>query len=215
MTNSVQLPVQLACSYRATSVSATPCLPIGKLHACTRAARLPHGIGSCWLSSHFIAVDNSNVIARCSAWPQHRDQQSLSLLADCTNCIVFAKLFAIAWLINRRWECHEKIAGETSWPRSASFGSWPDHLSKSRPAGGNLGRPAISTTPFPTRQRIGSFSGPPAGLSPAILQLCCAGERDSLVSFPGVVVSGCGCMARALSESGVAPAARWRVLGGR
>jgi hypothetical protein len=46
MTATVQLPVQLPYSYRATSVSATPSLPIGKLHACTRAARLPHGIGS-------------------------------------------------------------------------------------------------------------------------------------------------------------------------
>jgi hypothetical protein len=51
---SVQLPVQLPCSYRATSVSATPCLPIGKLHACTRAARLTHGIGS-WLGQ---IIDN-------------------------------------------------------------------------------------------------------------------------------------------------------------
>jgi hypothetical protein len=46
MTTSVQLPVQLACRWRATSVSAGPCLPIDKLHARTRAARLPHGIGS-------------------------------------------------------------------------------------------------------------------------------------------------------------------------
>jgi hypothetical protein len=45
MTRCVQLPVQLACNMRATSVSATPCLPISKLHACTRAARLLHGIG--------------------------------------------------------------------------------------------------------------------------------------------------------------------------
>jgi hypothetical protein len=44
--NSVRLPVQLACNPRATSVSAGPCLPIGKPHACMRAARLPHGIGS-------------------------------------------------------------------------------------------------------------------------------------------------------------------------
>ena len=42
----VQLPVQLPCNVRATSVSATPRLPISKLHACTRAARLLHGIGS-------------------------------------------------------------------------------------------------------------------------------------------------------------------------
>jgi hypothetical protein len=42
----VQLPVQLACSYRATSVSATPRLPIAELHACTRAARSATGIGS-------------------------------------------------------------------------------------------------------------------------------------------------------------------------
>jgi hypothetical protein len=46
MTVIVQLPVQLACRWRATSVSAGPCLPIDKLHARTRAARLPHGIGS-------------------------------------------------------------------------------------------------------------------------------------------------------------------------
>jgi hypothetical protein len=45
--NSVQLPVQLPCSWRATSVSAGPCLHIGKLHACMRAARLSHVIGRC------------------------------------------------------------------------------------------------------------------------------------------------------------------------
>jgi hypothetical protein len=42
----VQLPVQLACKWRATSVSAGSCLPISKLHACQRAARLLHGIGN-------------------------------------------------------------------------------------------------------------------------------------------------------------------------
>jgi hypothetical protein len=42
----VQPPVQLPCSMRVSSVPATPCLPIGELHACTRAARSPTGIGS-------------------------------------------------------------------------------------------------------------------------------------------------------------------------
>jgi hypothetical protein len=46
MNNTVQLRVQLPCSYVQLSVSPSPCLPISKLHACTRAARLPHGIGS-------------------------------------------------------------------------------------------------------------------------------------------------------------------------
>jgi hypothetical protein len=42
----VQLPVQLACNRCAASVSAGSCLHISKVHACTRAARLPHVIGS-------------------------------------------------------------------------------------------------------------------------------------------------------------------------
>lgn len=42
----VQLPVQLPCKMRVGSVSAGPCLPIGELHACTRAARSPTGIGN-------------------------------------------------------------------------------------------------------------------------------------------------------------------------
>jgi hypothetical protein len=46
MTSSVQLPVQLPCSLCTATVLPTPCLPIDKLHARTRAARLPHGIGS-------------------------------------------------------------------------------------------------------------------------------------------------------------------------
>jgi hypothetical protein len=43
---SVQLPVQLPCKRRVGSVSAGPCLHCSKLHACTRAARLLHVIGS-------------------------------------------------------------------------------------------------------------------------------------------------------------------------
>lgn len=75
MTSSVQLPVQLACVYRATSVSAGPCLPIGKLHACTRAARLPHGIGignECQKpSAHMQNVKgrHDQQRERSSAWP--------------------------------------------------------------------------------------------------------------------------------------------------
>jgi hypothetical protein len=46
MIHCVQLLVQLLCNPVQLNVSATPCLPIGKLHACTRAARLSHGIGS-------------------------------------------------------------------------------------------------------------------------------------------------------------------------
>lgn len=42
----VQLHVQLPCNMRAGSVAASPRLPISKPHACTRAARLLHGIGS-------------------------------------------------------------------------------------------------------------------------------------------------------------------------
>ena len=43
--SAVQLRVQLACSYVQLSVSATPCLPLAELHACTRAARSAAGIG--------------------------------------------------------------------------------------------------------------------------------------------------------------------------
>jgi hypothetical protein len=45
--NSVQLPVQLPCDWRATSVSAGPCLLLAELHACMRAARSAIEIGSC------------------------------------------------------------------------------------------------------------------------------------------------------------------------
>jgi hypothetical protein len=57
MTNSVQLPVQLPYSYVQLPCSPLPCLPLGELHACTRAARSPIGIGSSWLSSLSLAVD--------------------------------------------------------------------------------------------------------------------------------------------------------------
>jgi hypothetical protein len=46
MTDSVQLPVQLPYSYVQLPCSPLPCLPLGELHACTRAARSPIGIGS-------------------------------------------------------------------------------------------------------------------------------------------------------------------------
>jgi hypothetical protein len=45
MTNTVQHPVPHACSPVLHSVSPAPCLPSGERHACTRAARSPHGIG--------------------------------------------------------------------------------------------------------------------------------------------------------------------------
>jgi hypothetical protein len=54
------------------------------------------------------------------------DQQSVSLLADSSICIVLTQLFAIAWLIIRHWECHGKIAGETFAREIPSIiGAWP------------------------------------------------------------------------------------------
>jgi hypothetical protein len=125
MTDSVQLPVQLPCSYVQLPCSPLPCLPLGELHACTRAARSPIGIGSSWPSFDFRAIDNSNLaVACCCASARHRDQQSLSLLADGAICIVLVQLFAIAWLINRHWECHGKIAGERLDERSLQSQEW-------------------------------------------------------------------------------------------
>jgi hypothetical protein len=60
---SVQLTVQLPCKRRVGSVSAGPCLPIGELHACTRAARSPTGIGSAQVGEDLI-VGKTQVTSR-------------------------------------------------------------------------------------------------------------------------------------------------------
>ena len=62
MSDTVQLPcssgaatVQLACS-------PPPCLAIGELHACTRAARSPHSLGSCWDGGMALVAGNHAMI---------------------------------------------------------------------------------------------------------------------------------------------------------
>jgi hypothetical protein len=47
---------------------------------------------------------------RCPAPTIHRDHQCRSLLAVWAIHIVLSRLFSVAWLIIRRWECHGKAA---------------------------------------------------------------------------------------------------------
>jgi len=100
MTDSVQLPVQLPCSYVQLPCSPLPCLPLGELHACTRAARSPHGIGSTGIGlwcfdlaisrSHISAVAGPAVTleswkasVRCpAAWSRSNESAGLQGPAD-------------------------------------------------------------------------------------------------------------------------------------
>jgi hypothetical protein len=110
---SVQLPVQLPCNPVQLCVRATPCLPIGELHACTRAARSPHGIGS--RRTGFVLVspslDRYSFLGQASprrSVPVTPDQQSRSLLAAIANAIDFIDIFALRRLSTERlgmpWE---------------------------------------------------------------------------------------------------------------
>jgi hypothetical protein len=59
----MMVTVQPPCSYRVTTCSypcsPLPCLPISKLHACTRAARLLHGIGSRKRRTDLVMLDDT------------------------------------------------------------------------------------------------------------------------------------------------------------
>jgi hypothetical protein len=87
--SSVQLRVQLPCKRRVGSVSAGPCLPIGELHACTRVARSPSGIGSKQVGKNKVGIDlivgntpiTPKIVVDGSAYIQapHRRDNRLSL----------------------------------------------------------------------------------------------------------------------------------------
>ena len=103
-----------------------------------------------FLSSLPISIDiRSSALSPCSALARYRDQQSVSLLADGTICIVSLRLFAIAEFIVRHWEWHGKMPGETPEVQSLQFWrSGPRNLG-SRGWGREIGPPAYFVEPNP------------------------------------------------------------------
>jgi hypothetical protein len=177
----VQLPVQLPCNLRATSVSATPRLPISKLHACTRAARLLHGIGSRKRRIDLVSCGGVCIFnPEPSGHQFHRDQQSETLLASTDIRIGFTRLFAFHDHRIHWWECHGKMAllfdlsdlgrnAEYAWsawvwralkggwvPGGASSGQRPDN--RRRPSGARS-LPEKGGLPIPARRGLEKLGG--------------------------------------------------------
>jgi hypothetical protein len=163
MTSSVQLPVQLPYSLRTATVLPTPCLPLGKLHACTRAARLPRGIGS-W---HRLYILLTPYLDRYSLWPKPScprliDQQSHPLLAIGSKLIDLTHVLPIVDGHPPRWEWYGKIgARETEALGYRKPRQFIQASPKNRPTWGvpgifRLGR--FSTNHVPTRRCAETFN---------------------------------------------------------
>jgi hypothetical protein len=150
--------VQHQCSSGAATCSypCSPplCLPICKLHACTRAARLPHGIGTLevdwWCLTHAtagrkhsfrtgsaLALDLLETPARrLTAWPRSKQARSAIMAAD------------LADMVQTRWRPFRTNAANTATSRIRPY----DGRSQRRP-GARFGSYYTRSSLFLSRAR--------------------------------------------------------------